>query len=140
MNEQSGFQRFLSGAAGFLPHLLMSYSWMILTFAVINVVNDSMGFLSSGTSRHFELVYFVTAVLVAVTAFVQKHARILAGVTLAAGIAFIVPVIDALSKDSPVPLTTSYFNIISAVFGVLTLAFSVTMMVLQRKALKQAAA
>lgn len=140
MKEQSGFQRFCSGAAGFLPHLLMAYSWMILTFAVINVVNDSMGFLSSRTSRHFELVYFAVMLLVVITAFIQKRVRIIAAVTFVAGIAFLVPVIRATAIDSPVPLTTSYFNIISALFGVLTLAFSILMMIFQRKVLKQAAA
>lgn len=130
--------RVLSGIAGFLPHLLMAYSWMMLTFAVINTVNDSMGFLSSRTSRHFELVYFVVCVLTAVVAFVQKKCRIPAAVTCAAGIAMLVPVIKAMAQDSPAPLTTGYFNIIAGVFGVLTLGFSIALIVMQRIAAKKA--
>ena len=138
--KPSVFRRIGSGLAAFLPHLLMAYSWMILTNAAITVVNEPIGLLSSHTSRHFELVYFTAALLTAVIAFVQKRCRIAACIACAFGIAFFVPLVQAMSADSARPLITPYFNIISAVFGVLTLTFSVTMMVLQRKALKQAAA
>ena len=135
--KQTGLNRILSGIAGFLPHLLMAYSWMMLTFAVINTVNDAMGFLSSRTSRHFEVIYFTVAVLTAVAAFCQKKCRIPAAVVCAAGIALIIPGIQAMVQDSPVPLTTGYFNLIAGVFGVLTLIFSIALIVMQRVAAKK---
>lgn len=126
--------RILSGIAAFLPHLLMAYSWIILTCAAITVVNEAMGLLSSHTSRHFEMVYFTVMLITAGIAFGKKRCRIPAGIACAVGIAFLIPIISATVSDSARPLNTVYFNVISGVFGIATLVFSVMMIVSQRRA------
>ena len=54
------------------PHLLMTYSWMLLTFYVINIFNPAMCFLSAKTSQHFEIVYAATALICAGTVLFRK--------------------------------------------------------------------
>lgn len=139
MMKQSVFRRLLSGIADFLPHLLMSYSWIILTCAAITVVNEPMELLCSHTSRHFELVFFAAAILTAITAFIRKRCRIPAVIACAVGIAFLVPLVQAMSADSARPLITTYFKAISGIFGIAALVFSVMMIVSQRRAAKQSA-
>jgi len=98
-----------------------------------------MGFLSSRSSRHFEVVYFAVTVLTAAAAFLRKRCRIPAAAACAVVIVMLIPVIRAMAADSPAPLTTGYFNIICGVFGVLTLGFSIAMIVMQRLAAKKTA-
>ena len=137
---KSVLHRILGGIGAFLPHLLMAYSWMILTCAAITVVNDAVGLLSSHTSRHFEIVYFSATVLTAIVAFVQKRCRIPAAIACAVGIAFLVPLVQAMSADSARPLITPYFNVISGVFGIATLVFSIMLIVAKRRAARKEAA
>lgn len=120
------------GIASFLPHLLMAYSWMLLTFYVINLFNDSMGFLNSGTSRHFEVVYVTVALLTAVSAVLRKYLRIPAAITAVTAIVFVIPVIRAIAQNSPLPLDTAFFQAMSLVFSLVTLTFSIACIVVQR--------
>lgn len=71
--EQETFSRRAGGAfLSLFPHLLMAYSWMLLTFFVINIFNPAMCFLSSKTSQHFELVYAGTVLICTVTVLFRK--------------------------------------------------------------------
>ena len=139
MEKQSGIKRVFAAIAAFLPHLINAYAWMTLTFFVINLANDSMGFFSAKTSQHFEIVFTAAALLLAASSFVLRRQRIAAGVTAAAAVAYVIPVIQALAQDSREPVRSAYFSIAALIFGIVSLAYSILMMIAHRRAVKQSA-
>ena len=130
----------LHGIAVFLPHLLMTYALMLLTFFVITIFNESMQFLSSTTSRHFEVVYVVAALLTVAAALVQKRVRIPAIVTAACTVIFAIPVFIALAEHSPIRLETTGFRVLALIYSLVTLVFSIMLIVSQRRAKRALAA
>ena len=138
--KQSVSKTILRGIASFLPHLLMTYAMMLLTFFVITLFNEAMQFLSSKTSRHFEVVYVVVALLTVAAALVQNRVRIPAIVTAVCTVVFAIPVIIALVQDTSSRLETGFFNGLSLIYSLVTLVFSVMLIVSQRRAKRAIAA
>ena len=162
MQRDSFLCRAGSAVLSLFPHLLMTYSWMLLTFFVINLFNTAMFFLTSATSQHFEVVYAATALVCAVTAlfrkslymqhpavgsawysgkavpFIQKILKIAAVITVLVTAAFAVPVIRALASDNRDPIETVYFRTMCLISGIVTLIFSVLMIALQHYQAKAA--
>lgn len=120
------------GICAFLPHLLLTYGLMLLTFFVINIFNEPMGFLNSHVSRVFEIEYFAAAVLMTAIAIIENRLCVTAFVYLCVACAFILPVFRAVRVDSPLPLDTVYFRVMSLVFSLATIAFAVAQIVLGR--------
>lgn len=120
------------GICAFLPHLLLTYGLMLLTFFVINIFNEPMGFLNSHVSRVFEIEYFAAAVLMTAIAIIENRLCVTAFVYLCVACAFILPVFRAVRLDSPLPLDTVYFRVMSLVFSLATIAFAVAQIVLGR--------
>ena len=119
--------------AAFLPHLLLAYGLMLLTFFVINCVNTSMMFLDSRISQRFELFYAALNLLLAVICFVKKRVRIPAAAAAVIAVAFVVPVFSALKAGNAVPLDNAYFRIMALISALATLTASVMVIVKQRK-------
>ncbi len=119
--------------AAFLPHLLLAYGLMLLTFFVINCVNTSMMFLDSRISQRFELFYAALNLLLAVICFVKKRVRIPAAAAAVIAVAFVVPVFSALKAGNAVPLDNAYFRIMALISALATLTASVMVIVKQRR-------
>ena len=119
--------------AAFLPHLLLAYGLMLLTFFVINCVNTSMMFLDSRISQRFELFYAALNLLLAVICFVKKRVRIPAAAASVIAVAFVVPVFSALKAGNAVPLDNAYFRIMALISALATLTASVMVIVKQRR-------
>ncbi|MBQ8921799.1 MAG: hypothetical protein IJ060_06515 [Oscillospiraceae bacterium] len=159
MNEDSLLRRAGGGFLSFFPHLLMTYSWMLLTFYVINIFNPAMFFLTSKISQKFELVYAGVTLICAGTVFLRKSLyrkydtlparfgsttlrlmkkslRILAVIAAAAVIAFAVPAFRALSSGNRDHIETAYFRTMALVSGIVTLVFSIVNITVQHHQVK----
>ena len=133
-------KKILCGIVAFLPHLLIAYGLMLLTFFGINIVNDSMAFLASDTSQHFELVYVTAVLLTVLAAFLQKQARIPAVIAGVCAVVLLIPVILAMHSHSRELLTGTAFPVIALISALATLVFAVMLIVLQRRAKREQAA
>lgn len=119
--------------AAFLPHIVMSYSLMMLVFSVINYLNTAMQFLDSRLSQRFELLYAIFALGEVICALIAKRLRIPALCFAAVTAAFVVPVIRALAAGLGTYLTEPYFKIIALVMCLAGLAFSIADIVVSRR-------
>lgn len=133
MEQRSPIKTILHGAASFLPHLLMAFALMLLTFYVITLFNEAMEFLVSKLSRKFELVMAGTALLTAAAAFLQKQLRIPAGITAVCAIAYAIPVLLVMSREDFPFFYSVGFEWMSLVFSIVTLVFAVAKIAVQRR-------
>ena len=126
--------RFFRSVSAFLPHLLFTFGLMLLTFYCITLVNESMGFLSSFFSQKFEVLYVVASILTAVSAFAKKRVPILAAMQIICAAAMLIPVIICIAQHRMDLLDTRWFRLISLGNALISILFSVVLIVQQRKA------
>lgn len=131
-------KRFFSGVGGFLPHLLFTFGMMLLTFYCITLVNEAMCFLSSFFSQKFEVLFVIVAWLTALTAFLQKRIRILAAAEAICAAVLFVPVVICLAQHRMDLVEMHWFRLTALVFSLISILFSVLMIVLQRRAARAA--
>lgn len=129
---------FLGRIGGFLPHLLFTFGIMLLTFYCITLVNEAMCFLSSFVSQKFELLYVIAAWLTVLTAFLQKHTRLIAAVEAVCAAVLLVPVVICLVQHRMDLTEMHWFRLTALVNAVVSLVFSVLMIAVQRKAARAA--
>ncbi len=129
-----------SGISAFLPHLVMTYSVMLLTFFGINCVNTAMQFLDSRISQRFHLFYAMLAVLTALLAIFGKRLRIPAVCVILVVVAFVIPDIRALMADKAALLDSSYFRVMALVSSLTTLVFCIADICVMRKRARLTAA
>ena len=161
MNEDSFARRAGAAFLSLFPHLLMTFSWMLLTFYVINILNPAMFFLTSKISQKFEILYAGVTLICAGTVFLrgslypdhdpeaktrsaaivrifQKILRILAIVAAVAVIAFTVPAFRSLSSGNRDYIENTYFTTMALVSGIVTLVFSIVNITVQHHQVKAA--
>ena len=126
------------GIAGFLPHLLLTFGIMLLTFYCITLVNEAMCFLSSFLSQKFEMLYACAALLTAAAAFAQKHARMLALAEAVCSVALAVPAVICTVQHRMDMLDTEWFRIFALVNAAVSIVFSVLLIVMQRRTARAA--
>ena len=161
MNEDSFARRAGGAFLSLFPHLLMAFSWMMLTFYVINILNPAMFFLTSKISQKFEVLYAGVTLICAGIVFLRgslyrkydalparfgstilrlmkKSLRILAIVAAVAVIAFVIPAIRTLSTDNRDYIENTYFTTMALVSGIVTLVFSIVNITVQHHQVKAA--
>lgn len=120
--------------SAFLPHLILCYALMLLTFFVINLLNPSMQFLDSRLSQRFALLFVILTVTAAVIAIVRKRVPIPAVLVIIACAAYIVPDLRALAADDAQFVATQYYSIMTLITALCALVFAVADIVKMRKA------
>lgn len=152
MRKDSVSVRAGSAALSLFPHLLMAFSWMMLTFYVINILNPAMFFLTSETSQKFEILYAIVTLICSATAFFRKHLyadyhtelnvcyrflqkslRILGIAAALFAIGLAVPVIIAMTGNNRDSIENSVFYTVTLLSGIVTLLFSVSLIAVQHR-------
>ncbi|MBR3267431.1 MAG: hypothetical protein IKI58_01685 [Oscillospiraceae bacterium] len=155
MKEDSFLRRAGGAFLSFFPHLLMAFSWIMLTLYVINIFNPAMCFLTDKVSQKFELIYAGITLICAGIVFLrgslyqkhdtktekiisvmQKSLRILALAASAAAVAMAVPVFRSLSSNNRNPIENRLFEMSVLIAGILTLVFSIFNITVQHHQVK----
>lgn len=126
------------GISAALPHITFCWALMLLVFYVINIFNTAMQFLDSRLSQRFALCYAIVTLLAAVIALIRKRVPVLALLTIAAAVMFIIPDLRALAADDAQFVSTQYYSTMTLVTSLVSMVFAVADIVKMRKAAKNA--
>ena len=126
------------GISAALPHITFCWALMLLVFYVINIFNTAMQFLDSRLSQRFALCYAIVTLLAAVIALIRKRVPVLALLTIAAAVMFIIPDLRALAADDAQFVSSQYYSTMTLVTSLVSMVFAVADIVIMRKAAKNA--
>ncbi|MCQ2434011.1 MAG: hypothetical protein MJ062_02075 [Oscillospiraceae bacterium] len=133
MNEKSLFRRILGGLDAFAPHLLMTFSLMIMSFYFITIVNDAMGFLTARISACFQLGYLTLSAVVALICLIAGRVRLAAVPTLAVSAVLFVPSLISIVKNSSELLSKPLYQNVLIVCAFLTFILAIAEITVMRK-------
>lgn len=131
----NGLKRLGKGIYAFLPHLLITYSVMALTFYCINRVNEAMNFLTARISTGFQTLYCLLILLTVGCALVLHSKARWFGVPCMLGAAVLfVPICRAFLQDNPMVASEAWYRTVLMLTACFCLLFAVAQIVVQRKA------
>lgn len=133
LKKDSVLSRISHGIDAFAPHLLMAFSLMILSFVVINILNDAMGFLTAKISMWFQVGYLLLGAAVALACFVCGRAKAFALPVIAFCAVMLVPVLIYAVRGSIDFFSAPYYQYVIGACACLTFALSIVDITIQRK-------
>ena len=118
---------------GFLPHLLMVFSLMMLTFYVITLFNEAMGFFTARISMWFQVAYLALAIVVAADSILPKRMRIYAAIVGGCCMAMLIPVVIGTLNNDVAFFSGKLYQNLAGLLSVGTCEYAIHTFIRQRK-------
>ncbi|MBR6761494.1 MAG: hypothetical protein IKM30_05615 [Oscillospiraceae bacterium] len=122
-----------AGAAGFVPHLLITCSIMAITFCSINRVNDAMNFVTARISTGFQSAFWLLAFCTTAVCLVKGVLRWISIPPMLLSGALLLPALRAFVSDHPLVPGKAIYQHGMMANAILILIFAVVLISKQRK-------